>query len=302
MIRSILFLAFLIFCLVTVQACTSKTETTKVNLSPARTTIAEEPPISLTPTLDHDTTVFFNFNDNPIEVTIKFPQETAYKGTIVALPGWNFPNSDWCDSTQLCEKALAQGYAIILPEMGKSIYCDSIFPETRKDWLKYPTRSWIKETMIPEIQQKFNLLAEDQDNFLIGLSTGARGAVLLALDLPLLFNACGALSGDFDQTRYTKDKLYNGFYGSFTKFTDRWLENDNAVTSIQQLTVPIYLGHGENDRIVPIEYSKQLFGELQKMGNTRSELKINPTAGHTYSFWNSEVDSVLAFFEKNSSK
>jgi pimeloyl-ACP methyl ester carboxylesterase len=302
MIRSILFLIFFIFGLLTVQACTSKIDPPKADRSPAMTTIIEGPHTSPAPSIAHDTTVFFDYNENSIEVIIKFPQEVAYKGSIIALPGWNFPNSGWCDSTQLCEKALAQGYALILPEMGKSIYCDSVFPETRKDWLKYPTRSWMKKTLIPRIQNKFNLLQAHQTNFVLGLSTGARGAVLLALDLPDVFNACGALSGDFDQTRYTKDKLYNGFYGSFEKFTDRWLNNDNAVTSIQQLTVPIYIGHGEKDKIVPIAYSKQLFGELQKNGNTKSELKINPTAGHTYSFWNSEVDSMLEFFDKNAAK
>ncbi len=296
MIRPILFLTFLIFGLVTVQACTSKIETPRVNQSSTKITIAKDE-ITPIPSLDHDTTVFINFQDNLIEIILKFPQKTEYKGTIVALPGWNFPNSGWCDSTQLCEKALAQGYAIILPEMGKSIYCDSVFPETRKDWLKYPTRSWMKTTMIPNIQEEFKLLLPEQNNFVMGLSTGARGAVLLALDLPSIFKACGALSGDFDQTRYTKDKLYNGFYGSFSKFTDRWLENDNAVTSIHQLTVPVYLGHGEKDRIVPIAYSQQLFDELQKTGNSNSEFKINSNAGHTYSFWNSEVDAVLEFFE-----
>lgn len=253
------------------------------------------------PTLNHDTTVFYTFTSHSIEVIIKYPSTADFKGTIIALPGWNFPNSQWCDSTDLCKKALDQGYALILPEMGKSIYCDSVFPETRKDWLKYPTRSWITQMMIPTLQMDFKLLLEDQNNFVMGLSTGARGAVLLALDLPNIFSACGALSGDFDQTRYTKDNLYNGYYGSYAKFTDRWTNEDNAITSISQLTVPVYLGHGKNDQIVPIAYSIQLFDALQSSGNDKSVLMVNPNAGHTYSFWNSEVDAVLEFFNENSS-
>ncbi|MFK7783998.1 MAG: alpha/beta hydrolase-fold protein, partial [Crocinitomicaceae bacterium] len=184
------------------------------------------------PSLKKDTTIFPDFQSNPIEVIIKFPSDTAFKGTIIALPGWNYDNNEWCEKTELCEKALSQGYALILPEMGKSIYCDSVFPETRKDWLRYPTRSWMKETLIPRIQEEFQLLLTDQDNFVMGLSTGARGAVLLAMDLPEIFSACGALSGDFDQTRYTKDKLYNGYYGPFQEFQDRWIGKDNAISSI----------------------------------------------------------------------
>lgn len=299
MIRTFLSSAFLFFGLINILACSNSQvdKTKKETTFFEDTVVADVSSMKATlPILNNDTTVFIHFNNNPIEVIIKFPAETEFKGTVVALPGWNFPNSQWCDSTQLCEKALAQGYAVILPEMGKSIYCDSIFPETRKDWLKYPTRSWMKETMIPQLQE-FNLLLSDQNNFVMGLSTGARGAVLLALDLPEIFNACGALSGDFDQTKYTKDNLYNGYYGAYLKFPDRWIGKDNAVTSIKQLTVPVYLAHGEKDKIVPIAYSQQLFVELQESGNEASIFNLNPNEGHTYAFWNSEIDAVLEFFE-----
>jgi dipeptidyl aminopeptidase/acylaminoacyl peptidase len=78
------------------------------------------------------------------------------------------------------------------------------------------------------------------------------------------------------------------------------LENDNAITSIKQIIVPIYIAHGKKDKIVPIDYSQQLFVALQESGNEASVLNINPTAGHTYTYWNSEVDAVLAFFKKYS--
>ena len=306
MIRTLFFLTTLLFGLTTSLSCSEgMSESYEIvddveNHTESATLrdLADLTTPAVKPIITKDTVVFYNFLNNPIEVIIKFPKDTTFKGTIIALPGWNYPNSDWCKKTELCEKALSEGYALILPEMGKSIYCDSIFPETRKDWLKYPTRSWIKEIMIPSIQDNFQLLETSQDNFVMGLSTGARGAVLLAMDLPEVFNACGALSGDFDQTRYTKDKLYNGYYGPYLEFTDRWTLQDNTVTSINKLTVPVYLAHGDLDKIVPIAYSKQLFLALQESGNEASILNINPNAGHDYEFWNSEVNAVLKFFEK----
>lgn len=300
MIRSLLLLCILVYGIIALNGCSSVENTD--HKSDSKAIANEMSPTVISPSISKDTTISIDFQGNSIQVVIQFPRQHAFKGTIIALPGWNFPNTQWCDSTDLCKKALANGYAVVLPEMGKSIYCDTVFPETRKDWLKYPTRRWMKETMIPKIQREFNLLRVEQDNFILGLSTGARGAVLLALDLPTVFSGCAALSGDFDQTRYTKDNLYNGYYGSYEKFTDRWVNNDNAITSIQKLTVPIYLAHGEKDAIVPIAYSMQLFSELQKAGNDKSALNANPLAGHTYSFWNSEVDSVLEFFEKLSKK
>ncbi len=297
--RTLLSLFCLLFGLATVSACSTEPVPAKqisTDAQPKDTV----PALAPMPTLKGDTTLFIQFEKQQIEVVIKMPKDVPFIGAIVALPGWNFPNTGWCDSTKLCEKALKLGYAVILPEMGKSIYCDSVFPETRKDWLIYPTRAWVRETMIPELQSSFQLLVKGQNNFVMGLSTGARGAVLLAMDLPEIFSACGALSGDYDQTRYTKDKLYNGYYGGFDTFKQRWLQNDNAITSIKQITIPIYIAHGKKDKIVPIDYSQQLFVALQESGNEASILNINPTAGHTYSYWNSEVDAVLDFFKKYS--
>ncbi|MFK7785770.1 MAG: prolyl oligopeptidase family serine peptidase, partial [Crocinitomicaceae bacterium] len=58
-----------------------------------------------------------------------------------------------------------------------------------------------------------------------------------------------------------------------------------------------YLAHGQQDQIVPIDYSQQLFLALQESGNDASVLNVNPSAGHDYDFWNSEVDAVLEYFE-----
>ena len=77
---------------------------------------------SILPALQRDSTFMLDFNGNDIEVIIKVP-ENEFIGTIIALPGWNFPNIGGCDNTDLCEEALSRGYALILPQMGKSIYC-----------------------------------------------------------------------------------------------------------------------------------------------------------------------------------
>ena len=45
---------------------------------------------------------------------------TNYKGTILALHGWNLPHLDWCTKTSLCEKAKEQGYIVVLPNMGRA--------------------------------------------------------------------------------------------------------------------------------------------------------------------------------------
>ncbi|MFT5859949.1 MAG: S-formylglutathione hydrolase FrmB [Flavobacteriaceae bacterium] len=246
------------------------------------------------PVLRGDSTFNILFKENPIEVIVKMPTE-AFIGTIIVLPGWNFPNTGWCDSTELCTEALARGYVLILPQMGKSIYCDHIYPQTRSSWLSYPTRSWMKDEMIPFIQDNFALLLTEQPNFTLGLSTGARGATLLALDMPELFDGCAALSGDFDQSAFPKDNLYIGYYGQMSQFKDRWTVDDNIITAIDKLEVPMYVGHGTKDKVVDIQHSN-LFVKAMEIAGKEYEYHIDDTAGHTYSYWNSEVGAMLDYF------
>ena len=153
----------------------------------------------------------------------------------------------------------------------------------------------MKEDMIPFIQDNFALLLAEQPNFTLGLSTGARGATLLALDLPDVFNGCAALSGDYDQSAFPKDNLYIGFYGQMSQFKERWTVDDNIITAIEELNVPMYVGHGTKDKVVDIQHS-DIFVEAMKKAGKEYMYHMDENAGHTYSYWNSEVGAMLDYF------
>ena len=241
-----------------------------------------------------DTTVFINNR----KVLIKTPGKHKKLGVILVLPGWNFPSEDWCLKTTLCEKATENGYYLVLPEMGKSVYQESDFLETRADWKSYPTRKWVTDTMIPELRKSFSLLIENDNNFLIGLSTGARGVALITLDLPKLFKGVAALSGDYNQSIMQNDNLMKGYYGPYEKFKSRWDSIDNPFHRIKELITPIYLGHGTADKIVPPEQTKLFYQALVKV-HPHLKVKLHmPEAGHDYNYWGSEVNNVFDFFSE----
>lgn len=268
-----------------------------VNNSPnANKKDAIEQKISLQPVLKHDSTFMLDFKGNAIEVIVKMPT-VEFRGAIVALPGWNFPNTGWCDSTELCNQALSRGYALILPEMGKSIYCLNTYPETRRSWLSFPTRKWMNDELIPFIQDNFVLLMEEQNNYTLGLSTGARGATILALEYPNIFKACAALSGDYDQSAFPTDNLYIGYYGKMSRFPDRWKNDDNIIALIDKLSVPMYVGHGSKDKVVDIKHSN-IFVEAMKKNGLEYVYHVDLSAAHNYSYWNSEVNAMLDYFGK----
>ena len=230
-------------------------------------------------------------------VDILYPESPQSKGNILVLPGWSFSRQDWCQKADLCKKASAEGYCLIFPEMGKSIYASQLYPETRDDWRQYPTLDWVLNAMIEQLQEEYQLLTSDQNNYLLGLSTGGRGVALIALKRPNLFKAAAALSGDFDQTKMPKDNLMRGFYGEYKKFPDRWEGVDNPQKQIEKFHTPIYLGHGKLDKIVPPNQTLHFYQALQ---HAHPKLKIvlhMPDAAHNYAYWGSETDAVLDFYK-----
>jgi dienelactone hydrolase len=219
------------------------------------------------------------------------------KGTFILLPGWNFPADDWCNKTTLCQKIIEQDYCIVMPDMGKSVYQKKNFPETRHEWRIYPTREWLSDTLIPLLQNKYSLLLKNENNYIVGLSTGARGVALVLLDYPDLFKGAAALSGDYDQLKMPNDNLMTGFYGTINNFRKRWENTDNPISRIKEYNTPIYLGHGKLDKVVPPEQTVMFYDSLKKY-HPGLKIKLNmPNTQHNYNYWGSEVDSILKFLE-----
>lgn len=249
----------------------------------------------------NDTVIKIAFKNLEFAVEIKSPEGSA-NGTILVLQGWNFPITDWCDSTTLCEEALKRGYILVFPEMGKSIFSEKHYDETRTAWRDSPTRKWLRDSVIGKFQTDYGLFKEDGNNFVMGLSTGGRGALLLALDLPEVFSGCATLSGDYDQFMFPNDNLYIGYFGEMKQFEKRWQgsENPKQLLLSKNLNVPLYIGHGMKDNVVPYKHF-ELMKEFIEFAQpeVRVEFHTDSMAQHNYTYWNSEVINVLDFFENN---
>ena len=233
-------------------------------------------------------------------VDIVVPEDSSkIKANLLILQGWSFPKDDWCKKSSLCKKALAQGYRLIMPEMGKSTYSSKLYPQTLAKWRKYPTLKWVTDSLIPHLQKQYCIMTAEQANFVVGLSTGARGAGLVVMNMPDLFKAAAVLSGDFDQRKIPYDRIMTGFYGSIYQFPKRWAGEDNMVVNIKKFKTPFYLGHGRLDRVCPPAQTLLFYNALKKH---HPKLKVTlsmPTwAAHNYKYWDYEVDRFLKFFKE----
>ena len=214
---------------------------------------------------------------------------------LLALPGWDLPAADWNTKTPLVEMANKHGVAVVMPEVGKSIYARSYYPETRADWRSERLLGWVSDTLLHWLAARYGLFAGGQPHAVIGLSTGGRGAVLVAAARPDLFQLCGALSGDFVPEDMPGDNLMRGWYGSLEHFPERWRGSEHPVGVIERLGCRLYVAHGQADRVVPVEQSRAF---LQRLREGRPDLEVvswlPEPAGHDYDFW---AAASTQFFE-----
>jgi S-formylglutathione hydrolase FrmB len=220
--------------------------------------------------------------------------------TLLVLPGWNYPRTSWVENSPLVEYANKYGYALILPEMLKTLYESSYYPETELKWHSVPGGKFIKEQFIPAMQTRHHLLIPGDNNFLLGLSTGGRGVALIALENPDLFVAGASLSGDFSQENTPSDRLMTLVYGSFADFPSRWQGQDNPQARVAEWKMPLYLAHGTDDDIVPASQSCLFYQALKNQLDNQVLIEYHPIsgAGHNYQFWGGQLPAVFEFFEK----
>ena len=234
-------------------------------------------------------------------VNVYFQSHTAtqFKGTLVLLPGWNYPALDWCSKTDFCAKAKAAGYQLIMPEMGKSMYANHAFKETRTDLKNALSRIWFRDTLVRYLQDSMHVLLPSQMNGVCGISSGGRGAALTAMDLPEVFKVAVALSGDFNPSLLESDNLMNLFYGKFTLHKQRWLDNDNVYNAASSFQVPILLLHGAKDNVVSVKQSTSFYEELKRVNpSLRVELVVDSNAAHTYLYWGKQTEEIISFIEQ----
>ena len=245
-----------------------------------------------------DTTLEFKFRETKIQVKIIYPQ-TKVKGNILLLHGYNLPAMQWCEKTDFCHLASQHGYILLVPDFSKTTYQEKFYTQTNPLFLKYPTRKWIRDTVITSLQNNFKMLVKGENNYVLGLSTGARGAALLSVDLPEVFKAAACLSGDFDQYLLPFEKIYQNYYGKFSLYKTIWKTDDNLHYLIKKWKIPVYLAHGKLDKICPVSQTINFYKLLIKTyPKLTVKLKIDNTAAHDYLFWGSQSKPVIDFFNQ----
>ena len=307
------------------------------NLGPKVSALSAIADSSLLPCFARDTVYFVPCNGKSIRVEIKvgrFAKASTRRKMLLLLPGWNFADTQWCTRTRVCDEATRRGYDVMLVEMGKSVYMDSLYPQMRADYRLHPTRTWLWDSVLKPLQKRTYftdrgiprdpIRAVNGDvsylsimlpipSYVMGLSTGARGALLLALEHPEAFVGCAGLSGDYNPLLMKNDNLMINCLGKYDDVPWRWRGTNNIEMRVDALRIPVYLAHGTDDKVVPWQQTASLLKAMKSSVNfqqrastfqkTYDDLGFVRTlfvkgAGHNYSFWNEAGLKVLDYFDE----
>jgi predicted esterase len=234
-----------------------------------------------------------NYRKTSYRFYVQNPQKKNGK-VLVLLPGWNYPVMDWKYKTGVVDSALSWGFQVLLCDMGKSVYMDSVYPEGREDYKGFATRTWLWDSILQPVSNFVGL----GNMVLMGLSTGARGAVLMGMEHQNEVGAVLALSGDYFPNFDRKDNLMINSMGPYSRFKTRWENGSNDVRNLDGMPAFVYLAHGMRDPWVNPEHTlrlKKRFNEVQ----TTETLEVRVSLGvHDYTFWNETGLEGLALYKR----
>lgn len=136
--------------------------------------------------LPQDTRPHWN-NNGQLKDGLK-PRDEAK--TLILLHGLTDCDSTWCRRTSIERYAEVNDVAVIMPDGGKSFYCDMVYGG---DYFQYITEE------LPQLaSQLFHVAVSADDLYIAGLSMGGYGALKCALTYPERYAACGAFSSGCD--------------------------------------------------------------------------------------------------------
>lgn len=230
--------------------------------------------------------------------TISYFNSKQEKAVILFLNGYNFSVQKAINESNFIENALKRGYSIVMPEVRKTVYAKKHYPETAEFLVSQKKLNYFTDTLITKFVSNNY---KGKPIFIYGLSTGARGTLLMAEELQEKIRAIALLSGDFDQTLNTSDNLMKAAFGPFEKYPKRWQGEENPILGLQQLKASTYIYHSKTDKIVPFEHSKQLNARLIQL-KKENLLDAEINQNHDFEAWNSKTNNILDFFDEKIEK
>lgn len=208
--------------------------------------------------------------------------------------------SDWIRKTMIEIYASERNLIVVMPSALNSNYAN--WPSAMTGINVY---DYLFEELMPMVQNWFPASSKREDNFVAGLSMGARGTCVLALNHPEKFAGACALSGVPSDLREMK-KQGGPMWERMAKSCANFDSEEDFLNSYQNtfqvlkdslekgVELPRFLfGCGEDDFLFK---SFQEFEQKAKALHMDAEFFSIPGYKHEWRFWDIGIQKALDFF------
>lgn len=241
------------------------------------------------------------------KIQIYFPKSYT-KGqklrTIIALHQYANNEKDWETGALIESQANKYNMVIVCPDMDKSVYETSYYPETTYKWNVIPGGKFLGETLIKFLNDNFSLAMKKESTGIAGVIAGAHGAILTACQYPEKFGAAAGISGYYDPTILQSSKMIEAVYGKYRDFQARWENDDNPIKLAERLKgVHVYLYHGLKQDAYQPGQSQLMAIKLKQLQKKSPEdysivYKDNKFGAYGWLYWRGQVPDMMAFMNE----
>lgn len=189
---------------------------------------------------------------------------------VFVIPGWGGTHYDLVNQSTIQRYGMTQGkekiYVYLNPET-QSPFGLHAFVDSR---VNGPWGKALVNELIPYLEEKFRIIKDASQHFVMGQSTGGYGSLWLQLNYPQAFGGCWAVSPDpVDFSSFIGIDLYaknaNVFFDQHGKSIGTFFVDGKPLMTTQQMSdLETFLGDGEQLQAFEAE-----FGVPDKNGRPR---------------------------------
>ena len=224
--------------------------------------------------------------DTCVHVILPNEGDISKAKVVYLLHGLSDNSSAWSRYTAVERYATNAGAAVIMPEVQRSFYCDTV---SGMAYFRYISQE------LPELCSHFFSLSRDPaQNYIMGLSMGGYGAMKCALTYPEQYAGCGSFSGAMrmddpilrNVLKQEELEALVGPEGAAGAANDLFLLARNTKNAPK-----LYLSCGEQDRLYPmnVDFAKH----LEKLGISH---RFDHRPGtHSWDFWDQSLKDCFRF-------
>ena len=212
--------------------------------------------------------------------------------------GLSDDDSCWNNLTSVSRYARELGFAVVMPDGGRSFYAD--MASGPKYW------SFISEELLTVCRNLFPLSDKREENFVAGLSMGGYGALKLALNHPDRFAGCAAFSAVADIREWIDNIAVNDAQLNFEmkmifankeevsrSGSDLFELISDRVAQKSELPA-IFHACGSEDFL--IASNRKFRDHVKSLGVEKYQYLEEPGV-HNWEFWDRNVARALKFFK-----